>query len=263
MTQENVSAIRVPPTCGRASGGPRARLRCAKTCQISTQQETSEVESAVVALICFQCAFAWILTECTIFRLVSCLFPPRSHLKIPDAFQQWFLDTIATVGSKSQSCSSDLCLDGKFPVKLVALPSSCAYSFQASALKALQRVCELFRPALCFRRVQQAGLCNLFVSLVLSSLRVDTAFWSEIVCVGLAISSGCVWSTLGQSHKAPRTHGREARSVQSELCLVQAARPHHGELVTQKSGLWKTDLASSILQGHFDFHCSALPRSCR
>ena len=51
----------------------------------------------------------------------------------------------ASVSSKSQSWSSDLCLAANLKWSLVALPSPRTFQFQASALKAMQRVCQLFR----------------------------------------------------------------------------------------------------------------------
>ena len=117
------------------------------------------VMCAVVALTGFQCALAWILKACTFFQLVFCLF----HFKSPlPNFQKRCSTSSSTqvppgAANKSQPCSSDLCLH--FLVHI----------FCRHRLSKPCRVSASSRQDRCFRRVQQAGLYNLLVSLVHSS----------------------------------------------------------------------------------------------
>ena len=63
--------------------------------------------------------------------------------------------------------------DSEFHLKknIVTVLFPRAYHFHVSALKAMQPVYQLLRTPTCFRRVQQAGLYNWLVSLVLPSFK--------------------------------------------------------------------------------------------
>ena len=116
------------------------------------------VMCAVVGLTCFQSAFAWILTACTFSAACHVFVSSQiAFAEVADAFQHYLLNTGATVCSTPQSYSSDLCLTVNFQWHFVAIQFSCANHFQSSAVKAMQRVCQFFRPSPCVRRVQQAG----------------------------------------------------------------------------------------------------------
>ena len=89
-------------------------------------------------------------------------------------FQMPFHDTSTAARSKSQSRTPDLCLSVNFKLNFVTLSFPCGYHFLG--------VSQLFRPAPCPRRVQQAGLYNLLLSLARPSFKIARVSVEVHVC---------------------------------------------------------------------------------